>query len=334
MLVNKKSWCVVTYHKDNYSLLKAFTVFYRSYYGIQNMLIFCGLTQGRTHESLKHFIATKLKMSEPAENKKYQTLENRELTMSKLMDGDFTLWVVTYPTEKYGSDAEFHKLRVDLSRWGESFLPENITRTIVVDADEFLRVRNPKILESMDSLGFHFLDIVPSQTWPPKELIFSLQGWYYQRQARPLFKYFKGLALPLVKALGFGLQHGGCKTFYFDRERMSNWTSWHHGTTHSFSCCMTLNRYIYDPKTCQKILENTACCYHLGMTHKEIFLKEKLGLFNRLQTDLKKGTELDKHRGAESSDLYLAGKIFDKTIKKSIFPLIKDNFLLPYLTNS
>ena len=37
------------------------------------MLIFCGLTRGRTHDSLKQFLAARLKVSVPANNQVHQT---------------------------------------------------------------------------------------------------------------------------------------------------------------------------------------------------------------------------------------------------------------------
>ena len=114
---------------------------------------------------------------------------------------------------------------------------------------------------------------------------------------------------------------------------MATWTSWHHGTIKSLSCCFTLNRYLRQPELCREILQNTACCYHLAMPCKEFFLTERLRLSTRLQTDLKKGTDQDDQRGAETSDLTLAGRTFDKLIQQSIFPVIEDNFLVPYLQN-
>jgi hypothetical protein len=250
--------------------------------------------------------------------------------VSELVDGDFTLWVASYLTEEFTSHLEFNKIKADVTAWGAAFLPEEITRTIVVDADEFLYVKTPQTLDSLDSLGFHFLDIVPSPVWPPKELNFSLQGWYYRRQARPLFKYGKWIALPVSKAVGRGLQHNECKTFYFDRKHLGAGTGWHHGTVKNLSCCFALNRYLNQPELCRDILQNTACCYHLANPHKEIFLTERLRLFNRLQTDLKR-SDHDDERGAETADLNVAGRTFDRRIKKSIFPVIEDNFLLPYL---
>jgi hypothetical protein len=334
MLTNGNRWCVVTYHKENYSLFPAFTAFYRRYYGIRRMLIFCGLTRGRTHDSLKQFLAGKLKVPVPASNQTHRTTGQRELTVSELVDGDFTLWVASYPTEEFRPYSEFNKIKADVTAWGAAFLPEEITRTLVVDADEFLRVKNPQTLDSLDNLGFHFLDIVPSPVWPPRELKFSLQGWYYQRQARPLFKYGGWFVLPLLKAAGRGLQHGGCKTFYFDRQHMADGTPWHHGTVKNLSCCFALNQQLHRPELCREILQNTACCYHLAMTCKEFFLNEKLRLFNRVQTDPKNGMDEHEQRGAEASDLRLAERTFDKNIKESIFPVIEDNFLLPYLQES
>lgn len=333
MLTNRSRWCVVTHHKENYSLFPAFTAFYRQYYGIRRMLIYCGLTRGRTHDSLKQFLAAKLKVPVPASDQILRTAGQRELTVSELVDGDFILWVASYPTGEFTPDSELHQLKLDVNAWGESFLPKEISRTLVVDCDEFLFVKNPEILESLDSLGFHFLDVIPSPVWPPTELKFSLQGWYYRRQARPLFKYGRWFALPLANATGRGLLHNECKTFYFDRKRLGTWTAWHHGTVKNLSCCFALNRHLHQPEFCREILQNTACCYHLAMPYKEFFLTERLRLSTRLQTDLKKGTDQDDQRGAETSDLTLAGRTFDKLIKQSIFPVIKDNFLLPYLQN-
>lgn len=322
---------MVTYHKENYSLFPAFTAFYRRYYGIQRMLIFCGLTRGRTHDSLKQFLAGKLKAPVPDGSRVHRTAGQRELTVSEIVDGDFTLWVASYPTEEFNPFSAFNKIKADLAVWGETFLPAEIMRTLVVDADEFLRVKNPQTLDSLDNLGFHFLDMVPSPVWPPKELKFSLQGWYYRRQARPLFKYGRWIALPLAKAVGRGLLHNECKTYYFDRKHLAAGTSWHHGTLKNLSCCFALNQHLHESELCREILHNTACCYHLAMTCKEFFLNEKLRLFNRVQTDPKLGMDAHEQRGAEAKDSRIAERTFDKTIAKSIFPVIEDNFLLPFL---
>ncbi len=323
---------MVTYYKENYSLFPAFTSFYRQYYGIQRMLIFCGLTRGRTHDSLKQFLAAKLKMPVPANNQVHRTAGQRELTVSEIVDGNFVLWVVSYPTEEFTSHLEFNKIKLDVTAWGASFLPAEITRTVVVDADEFLFVKTPQTLDGLDNLGFHFLDVIPSPVWPPTELKFSLQGWYYRRQAKPLFNYGKWFALPLAEAVGRGLQHNECKTFYFDRKHLGAGTAWHHGTVKNLSCCFALNRHLHQPEFCREILQNTACCYHLANPYKEFFLTERVRLFNRLQTDLQR-SDHDEQRGAETTDSSVAGRTFDKTIKESIFPVIEDNFLLPYLQN-
>jgi hypothetical protein len=333
MLTDPSRWCVVTHHKENYSLLPAFMAYYRQYFGIQRALVFCGLTQGRTHESLKQMLASKLKTAVPATDKIHATPTNRQMTVSEFVVGDFVLWAASYPATEFTPDLEFARLCKDIFPWGESFLPPEISRTLVLDTDEFLYVKNPQILESLDNLGFHFVDVIPSPVWPPKELKFSLQGWYYQRQARRLFKYGKFFALPVAKAIGRGLQHSGCKTFYFERKRMVTLDFSPHGTTHSLCCCGALNRFLNDPDECREILRDTACCYHLAMTCKEHFLKEKLRLSTRLQTDLKKGTKKDEFRGAEANDLKVAERTFDRLIRKSIFPVIEDNFLLPYLRN-
>lgn len=331
MLTNRNRWCVVTYHKENYSLFPAFTAYYRQYYGIRRMLIFCGLTRGRTHDSLIQFLAAKLKTSAPAHAQTVRTPEQRELTVSEIVDGDFTLWVASYPTEEFNPFSAFNKIKADVTAPVAAFLPGEISRTLVVDCDEFLYVKNPQILESLDNLGFHFLDMIPSPVWPPAELKFSLQGWYYRRQARPLFKYGKWFALPLANAGGRGLMHNECKTYYFDRKHLDAGTAWHHGTIKNLACCFTLNRFIHQPELCREILKNTACCYHLAMTCKEFFLTEKLRLFNRVQTDSKLGLDAHNQRGAEATDSRIAERTFNQTIKESIFPVLEDNFLLPYL---
>jgi hypothetical protein len=329
MLTNPSRWCVVTHHKENYSLLPAFMSYYRQHFGIQRAMIFCGLTQGRTHDSLKQLLASKLKMPVPTADETRFTPANLELKVSEFATKDFVLWVASYPATEFTPGAEFHLLRQDVHAWGESFLPAEISRTIVVDSDEFLYVKNPAILESLDRLGFHFLDVIPSPVWPPKELKFSLQGWYYRRQARPLFKYGKRFTVALAKAVGRGLEHDGCKTYYFDRKRMGTFTAWHHGTTHSLCCCGALNRLLNDPAECWNILRDTACCYHLAMTCKEHLLTERLRLQPRLQTDY--WSDQNQGRGAETKDLKAAEKTFDRLIRKSIFPVIEDNFLLPYV---
>ncbi len=332
MLSNPDRWCVVTHHKENYSLLPAFMSYYRRYFGFRQAMIFCGLTRGRTHESLKELLASKLKMPVPTADKICFTPANMELKVSEFADRDFVLWVASYPATEYTPGGEFHKLRTDVHAWGESFLPAEIARTLVVDADEFLYVKEPRMLESLDNLGFHFVDIIPSPVWPPDQLRFSLQGWYYQRQARPLFKYGKWLAVPLARAVGRGLLHNACKTYHFDRKRMATFTSWHHGATHSLCCCGTLNRFLNDPAECRAILRDTACCYHLAMTCKEYLFSERLRLQPRLQTDY--WSDQNDGRSAETKDLKAAEKTFNRLIRQSVFPVIEDNFLLPYLRDT
>jgi hypothetical protein len=332
MLTNPSRWCVVTHHKENYSLFPAFTAYYRRYYGIKRMLIFCGLTQGRTHESLKQMLASKLNVAVPAADQIHTTPAGRQMTASEFHGGDFILWAASYPATEFTPGAEFHQLRVDVHAWGESFLPADISRTIVVDSDEFLYVKNPRMLESLDNLGFHFVDIIPSPAWPPDKLKFSLQGWYYRRQARPIFKYGKHITTALARVAGRGLDHTGCKTHYFERKRMATMTAWHHGTTHSLCCCGTLNRLLNDPAECRAILRDTACCYHLAMTCKEHLLTERLRLQPRLQTDY--WSAQNDGRGVETKDLKAAERTFDRLIRKSIFPVIEDNFLLPYLRDT
>jgi hypothetical protein len=85
-----------------------------------------------------------------------------------------------------------------------------------------------------------------------------------------------------------------------------------------------------DPDECREILRDTACCYHLAMTCKEHLLSERLRLQPRLQTDYW-SDQIDGRRGAETKDLKVAERTFDRLIRKSIFPVIEDNFLLPYI---
>src|SRR5271154_6947010 len=109
MLSNPSQWCVVTHHKENYSLFPAFTAYYRQYYGIKRMMIFCGLTQGRTHESLKQMLASKLKVAVPTADAIHVTPANRQMTVSEFRAGDFVLWAASYPTAEFSPDSEFYK---------------------------------------------------------------------------------------------------------------------------------------------------------------------------------------------------------------------------------
>lgn len=333
MLTNPDQWCVVTHYKENYSLFSVFTSFYHRYYGVKRFLIFCGMPQGRTHESLKQMLALRLKATIPFHDKAYLTPAKMELIVSELVSEDFSVWMASYPTVDFISELGFHKLKTDLYEWSATFLPDEIVRTIVPDSDEFLYVKNPRTLENLDSIGFHFLDVVPSPVWPPKNLKFSLQGWYYRRQAKPLFKYGKKIAVITATAFGRGLQHAGCKTFYFDRNRLRNGDAWRHGTAKSLCCCFALNNHLHRLDVCHDILQETSCCFHMAMTCKKYFLTEKLRLFARLQTDLKKAPVQDSRRSAETENLEKATKTFDRLINHSVFPVIEDNFLLPYLKN-
>lgn len=323
MLTNGSQWCVVTTHKENYSLLPAYLSYYRRYFGIRRGLIFCGRPPSRTHDSLKQLIALKLNIPVPNADKICVTPRNMELKVSEFKANDFVLWVASYPEDDL-TGPELFKILLDLAAWGEAFLPEEITRTWVMDCDEFLYVKNPQILDNLDSLGFHFVDYVPSSMWPPDKMQFSLQGWYYNRQTRPIFKYGRHFAVTLAKVVKRGLQHNGCKTYFFDRKRLASWTSWQHSVSNSLCCCGALTDYLNDPAKCKEILRDTACCYHLAMKSKEYFLSERARLFSRLQVNMKKTSDQDP-KAAE--------RIFDRLIRQSIFPVIEDNFLLPYLQN-
>ncbi|HEU6449048.1 MAG TPA: hypothetical protein VFV23_11480 [Verrucomicrobiae bacterium] len=330
MLSDPSRWCVVTHHKENYSLLPAFMAYYRQYFGFKRAMIFCGMTRGRTHDSLKQLLAEKLNMPIPVMDKTCFTPAGMELKVCELTDGDFVLWVASYPATEYTPGGKFHHLRSDVHAWGASYLPPEIMRTMVVDSDEFLYVKDFKSLD-MDQLGFHFIDVIPSEIWPPKTLKFSLQGWYYTRQARPHFKYGGRIAESLARLTGRGLQHNQCKTYWFCKNRMASFTAWTHGTAHSLSGCGGLNVFLDDLEKCHRILRETSCCYHLAMTTKNHLFNERMRLQPRLQTDYW-SDQRDGVRGKETMDLNAAEKTFNRSIRKSIFPVIEDNFLLPYLS--
>jgi hypothetical protein len=331
MLIDRSRWCVITQYKENYSLFPAFVSYYRQFYGIRNFFIMCGRPETRTHESLKQLISSKLQLDPSLGETHHKTARQMDVTVTEFSKGDFTLWMASYPTHEFSSYAEWDEVRMELHSWCDGFLPKEISRTMVMDSDEFLYVQSARMLETIENIGFHFLEVIPSPDWPPRTLKFSLQGWYYRRQTMPLFKYGKGIAVSLANAIGRGLDHNSCKTFYFDRSRMGNWTAWHHGTSKNLCCCYALNRYLDQPDRCLEILKNTACCYHLAITSREHFMAEKLRLFTRLQTDPKKGTAEDGGRGAETTDRALAESAFAKFYMHSRFPQITDDFLLPYL---
>jgi hypothetical protein len=327
-----KHWCVLTTYKENYALLSAFVSYYRRHYGIENFLLLCGLSGSRTHASLKELISKKLKAAAAVDDKTQITRRKRALTVSEFAGDGFVLWAASYAAADFMTYPGFHDLKVDLHQWADDFLPMQITRTLAPDSDEFLHVKNPRSLESLDRLGFHFVDVIPSPVWPPDTLRFSLQGWYYRRQAQPRFKHGGRLALAIANMLGRGLEHGGCKTFYFDRTRLKDYTVWHHGTDDSLSSCFAVNRHLDQPDRCGEILRDTACGYHLAMTCKEHFLSERLRLFNRIQTDMKLNKPVhDTQQGDETTSQQLAIRTFDRFIKESRFPTLTDDFLLPYL---
>jgi hypothetical protein len=322
-------WCLITTYKENYSLLSAFFSFYRKYYNIKNFVLLCGTPKSRTHNSLEKLISAKTMLGVNIGSAIHFTHANRKITVSELTNGDVRLWVASYAAEDFTSEVDFHSLKVELHRWADSFLPQEITRTWVLDSDEFLHVGNPQLLEQTDRLGFHFLDVIPSPIWPPNALFFSLQGWYYRRQALLRFRLGKGLMFAFMKAIGRGINHSGCKTYYFSRSRLNNYTSWKHGTNDS-PACLLLNHHLKDLFYCQKIIDNNPCCYHMAMLSREVFLSEKLPLFSRIQTDMKKRPIQDSGRSRETLDRAVALRTFDKFIRTSIFPVIRDDLLLPY----
>ena len=333
MLNEANNWCLITTYKENYSLLSSFFSFYRNYYNIKNFVLLCGTPKSRTHNSLEKLISAKTTLGVNVGPAIHFTHANRKITVSELTNGDVRLWAASYSAEDFTSEVEFHSLKVELHRWVDSFLPQEIARTWVLDSDEFMRVSNPESLDDADSLGFHFLDMIPSLAWPPNALFFSLQGWYYRRQALLRFRIGKELMFAFMKAIGRGINHSGCKTYYFARSRLKNYTSWDHGTNDS-QACLLLNNRLNDLVYCQNIIEKTPCCYHMAMLSREVFLSEKLRLFSRLQTDINKLPVHDIGRSPETANQALAIETFDNFIRDSIFPVIRDDFLLPYLPNN
>jgi hypothetical protein len=333
MLNEANNWCLITTYKENYSLLSAFFSFYRNYYNIKNFVLLCGTPKSRTHNSLEKLISTKTMLGVNVGPIIHFTHANRKITVSELANGDVRLWAASYAAEDFTSEVEFHSLKVELYRWVDSFLPKEITRTWVLDSDEFMRVNNPKSLDDADSLGFHFLDMIPSLAWPPNALFFSLQGWYYRRQALLRFRIGKDLMFSFMRAIGRGINHSGCKTFYFQRARLSDFSSFHHGTFDN-PACLTLNHHLDNLECCRNILNQSPCCYHMAMVSRDSFLSEKLRLFSRLQTDFNKLPVHDIGRSPETANQALAIKTFDNFIRNSIFPVIRDDFLLPYLPSN
>src|ERR1035437_9515539 len=158
MLRDGKNWCVRTPYKENYSLLTAFVSYYRRHYGIENFLMLCGLSGSRTHASLKELISRKLKAAAAPDDQAQSTRRKRALTVSEFVGDGFVLWAASYAAADFTSEVDFHDLKVELHQWADEFLPVQITRTLAPDNDEFLHVKNPRSLESLDRLGFHFVD--------------------------------------------------------------------------------------------------------------------------------------------------------------------------------
>jgi hypothetical protein len=69
----------------------------------------------------------------------------------------------------------------------------------------------------------------------------------------------------------------------------------------------------------------------MAMTSCDSYLSEKIRLFSRVQTDLKKMPVHDFGVSRETTDRVLALRSFDKFVRNSIFPVIRDDFLLSYL---
>jgi hypothetical protein len=330
MLSNGDNWCLVATYKENYSLLSGLVSYYRRYYGIRNFLLLCSLPESRSPAALKQLVADKTGAQVVADRTKV-TPGNRELAVTEFSGPGFRLWTASSPAVKFIAETDFHDLKTDLYRWADAFLPAEITRVIVQDNDEFLYVKDPRSLEQQDGLGFHFVDVVPSAVWPPEELRFSLQGWYYRRQARPLFKLGGRLAVALARRLGRGIDHSGCKTFYFARAGLKDHTVWHHGTDRNRCACQVVDRHAGAPERCGELLRDTALCYHLAMTSKDLFLAERFHLFNRIQTDWHPPSAPAPRPDGESDRRDRAAKDFDRFMKESKFPVFRDNFLLTYL---
>jgi hypothetical protein len=243
---------------------------------------------------------------------------------------------VLYESTWAMAEGDFHALRVALHEWADAYLPPSITKTLVVDSDEFLHVAHDGLVDVIPSLGLHFVDLIPDEGFPTADLRFSIQGWYYSRQTKIWYShpYLRRFHKPLMRLLEITrrmVNHNACKTFYFDRKHLGQWQSWHHHTLNCFSSCRCVQNASTNIEDTIRNLRNTGMVYHLANPSKAHFKKERMLLYARLQTDPKKGSTGDTGKSEEHSNHAAFENNWTDHIETSVFPTFADNFLQGFL---
>lgn len=289
----KRHWCLITTLKCNFSLLPWQLSFYRQSWGIGTYLIFCGIPSAGAR-SLTERVITSLSSTKILRRRSFADGIGEIEILETNTRGGSTFFAL-YNGKWNMEEQEFHNMRVALHAWANTFLPSVYTHTLVVDNDEFLRLDNSLVAETLPKIGLHFVDVLPSQLFPHGNLEFCLQPWYYRRLSttwylNPLFRRFESPLLWALEKTNRLILHGGCKTFYFCRSRLASWQSWHHGTHNSFSSCGCVAQSRLCSSNDRDMLHNTGLVYHLANPSKQHFLRERLPLYARIQTDPEKGS--------------------------------------------
>jgi hypothetical protein len=247
-----------------------------------------------------------------------------------------TVWFVLYAASNKTSFSDWHEVRTALHGWAGAYLPSHLTKTLAVDSDEFLYLRDVALSEAVPSLGLHFVDIVPDACFPDADLRFCIQPWYFRRQAT---KWYLRHAKPLIRRPLLAIlaktnrlvTHEGCKTFYFERSAMVNGESWHHGTRNCFSTCGCV---LQDNSGLYKSLDglkSTGFVYHFSNPSFKHFKQERLHVWARLQTDAHMHSP---GLSVEHDNISKLHRSWKQHYEQPLFPVFKDNFLKRFLPNA
>ena len=331
---DQPNWCLVTTLKCNFSLLPWQIAFYSQHWGISTYLIFCGIPSLKARsltEDVIQSLATSTIIRRDSFIAGLGQVEIQEVKTRRA-----TLWFVLYDGKWNMGEQEFHAMRVALHQWADQFLPITYTRTLVVDNDEFVHLSDVSIANTMPAIGFHFVDIVPSLNFPHGDLVFCLQPWYYRRQAttwylKPQFRVYQSLVSWALQKSNRLVLHSGCKTFYFDREKLGHWKSWHHGTNNCFASCGCVRQDMILAQNSADHLRQTGLVYHLANPSKQHFLRERLMLYARIQTDPSKGKKADDSVSDVRSSSMLLERDWNTNIARTIFPTFTDNYLKAFI---
>lgn len=283
LLRDPDKWCVITTYKNNFELMEAFVGFYRRQWGIRRFYFLIGITG--SHDPIP---------------------TGRINRLGEVCDAE--IYTLTFSTRdiipRHVWGAQKRQYFTELN----SVIPEQYTRVLNIDNDEFYSVQRASSLDESPELHFHVVEFIPNETLHRSApLRWSLQGWFYRAN------FFRRVDVAEVRAFispaelallerdlphndesSLQITHQWCKVVRFDRKQIL--TPWAHAD--GGPLCSAIQQ-LGSAEEMVALLHANHLCYHVGVLDRQHLLHVKPKWLNtatgytRTQTgDLRNGRDL------------------------------------------